>query len=197
MIKSPYHDILQQSSPDELFAGRVWYQSAYAQAKLIAERNNLTVPAVCGIIAVLSPRTPWYQNLLDAEEVARKGKRALVTSFTPNLAKACKIKSGSSPEDVLGGYKVISFYENLVTAGEVDNPCIDSWMIRAYDRQADDRQCQKVFQAKRRYIALQDAVRRTADDAGMLPGHAQAAIWVTFKRMSQDRYAHLQADLPY
>lgn len=53
------------------------------------------------------------------------------TTGWPNVSNAISIWRGESPDDALGGNKLRSFYNDLLTSGRSDSPTIDRWQGRA------------------------------------------------------------------
>jgi hypothetical protein len=119
-----------------------WYDRATTFCRAQADRVGCSVSIVAGIVAALSPRTYWEQQIEstpavldflaesfpfglsnpDAKDIPGPGTGA-------NKQKALKIWQGADPLKVLGGTKVRAFYRSLI--GNTDSVCIDVWASRA------------------------------------------------------------------
>jgi len=54
--------IYQSASPEEIKAGRAWYQDAHDYAAAIAHDFNLPLSTVTAVIAAISPNCSWEIN---------------------------------------------------------------------------------------------------------------------------------------
>lgn len=114
----------------ELLKGSQWYADALKFCAAVAQSTGLSVAAVAGVTAALSPNNRWERNMLDAERLCRtfaagtlSDAAALkVSTFYGNKQKALQILSGSQPLDVLGGLKVRAFYACILGDAGV---CVD------------------------------------------------------------------------
>lgn len=100
--------------------GLSWYPRANAYALELSTRYAITLQQSCGVIAALSPGLSWDVNKRDARDLIREYRNGskrlpMVGCYgRKNVIKCAKILSGKTPLSVLGGYKVRSFYSNLL-----------------------------------------------------------------------------------
>lgn len=114
-------DSYASAGPAALREGLDWYPAAQALAKHLFDDIHLGA----GIIAALSPLTPWARNVQLAQMVAR-GANPL---NLPTLGQARRcvdaILRHGSWDGVLRGWKVRAFASGIETAGLTDQVCVD------------------------------------------------------------------------
>lgn len=170
--------VYRRASSEQLAAGLAWYDTAGEYAASLASEYGTTVRHAAGIIAALSPSTPWQRNVLDAREVlAAFAARAPLThkcsTYGANVVKAARIASGEQPEDVLGGLKVNAFYACIL--GDRDRVCVDRWAARV----ALNVNLDKVSDVQYRHCA--EAYARAAKILGVPAREVQAVTWVVIR----------------
>lgn len=141
----------------------------------MARETGLTVSTCAGVIAALSPRVRWAQNIEYAWAVVRH--RALgfesvppvLPVFSRNRWAAWRIATGERPLSVLGGLKVRSFYRNIM--GDAQAVTVDVWAGRAAG-------LERVSFTARQYALISRAYREAASTLGMRASDTQAAAWV-------------------
>lgn len=155
-----------------------WYRESRRTARAMARRYGVSLKTTAGIIAALSPRTHWADNVRGAERVLYRRNlpdvlrelAPIVPGFGANVRKAERIAEGEDPLVVLGGDKVRAFYRAIL--GDPDAVVIDVWMIRAAGEDP------KVYKATgRAYALMAEALRIAADEAGASPADFQAIVW--------------------
>lgn len=115
--------LFRTASAEQVATGAAWYAEAHEYATTLATKHGLTVEAVAGIIAALSPMQSWGANINLAVRFLEAG--GLHDGYLKgNLAKARAIFAGAAPLDTLGGDKVRNFYLSILTAG-AEGVCID------------------------------------------------------------------------
>ena len=159
----------------DVIAGREWYQTAQDLAREIAP--NLAMGA--GVIAALSPQMSWDRNVLLARRAFHDG--AASGGLGANVRKADRILAGESPDDVLGGLKVRSFYANIVEphgeAVTVDRHAYDIALGRVTPS------AEKFALARKGvYAGLADHYRLAAQIAHVPPATMQAITWCAWRR---------------
>lgn len=117
------------AGPTEIEEGLRWYSNANQIARRIAnaylDGNHSTA---AGVIAALSPNNRWERNIRDAEALCKGYANGAdlddikVSTFGLNKDKAIAILKGASPQDALGGRKVLAFYECIIGG---DSVCVD------------------------------------------------------------------------
>lgn len=175
-------EIFRQATVEELTAEVDWYVRAFNFAALI---NPDDPYAAAGVIAAVSPMTPWGRN----QEIARKAFADGKTTGTlyRNAAKADRIMAGEAPLDVLSGKKVVNFYRSII--GDVDACCIDRHAFDiAVGRSTDDKTRQALAR-KGVYgefvAAYVEAAEVISADLGrtVLASAVQSVSWVVWRRL--------------
>lgn len=131
----------------------------------MAQRHGVSVSTAAGVIAALSPRLHWDQNLLAASRCL--GSEDVPGVFMANLVKAQRIFAGERPLDVLSGPKVRAFY--LAILGR-QAPVVDVWVARAAGIRRE--------LTPRRYSEAARALTVAAERAGVPTTTFQATVWV-------------------
>lgn len=147
--------------------GASWYVDARREARRLARTYNVGLGAACGVIAALSPRVQWSQNLKLAEEVLATGT-VKAGAMRDNLLKAQRIADGEQPLRVLGGPKVRAFYRALT--GDADAAVIDTWMLTAVAWPREG-----VTQGQ--YNRIEHALREAARITRLPVSELQAIVW--------------------
>jgi hypothetical protein len=169
----------RHASAAELAEGLEWYGVAGASADSLAAGALISRAQAAGVIAALSPRCQWTQNiaaaakLVDAWTAGRP--RPMVAGFNGNAAKAWAILECGpdvDPLDVLGGPKVRAFYANIM--GDLDAVTVDVWAARA----AEGKHFTDRAPAGKRYERIAASYRAAAAIVGVSPRDMQAAVWI-------------------
>jgi len=167
----------------QLSAGAGWYDEARRVVDALAGDYGVPPERVAGIIAALSPRTRWADNVRGAEQVLHRaaypelfgsggyldGLGRPIPGYGANVRKAERIAAGERPELVLGGDKVRAFYRAIL--GDRGAAVIDVWMIRAVGEDTHKRV------AGAAYNRVADALRAAATAAGVDTADFQAIVW--------------------
>lgn len=180
----------KQATQVEIDHGMTWYSDAKSDAQSMADKYELPLHIVVGVIAALSPTNRWERNLIDADnmlDVFVSG--GYVESCTPCTYKKMRDKAWSilqtTPHDadavafILKGPKITDFFYCIM--GE--NVCVidgHAWCIANNDR----RTLQEVPNIGKKLRAeLQECYRRAAKKHGITAYQMQAATWVAWKRI--------------
>ena len=180
----------KQATQSEIDHGLTWYDDAKADAQSMADKYELPLHIVVGVIAALSPTNRWERNLIDADNmlgVFTSG--GYVESCTPCTYKTMRDKAwsilSSTPHDadavafILKGPKITDFFYCIMGH---DVCVIDghAWCIANNDR----RTLQEVPNIGKKLRAeLQECYRRAAKKHGITAYQMQAATWVAWKRI--------------
>ena len=172
--------ILFQATDEERAKGERWYANAGFIASGMGAEYGYTKAQACGIIAALSPRTEWHQNLLIAERFMR-GEECIRQTGN-NLEKAARIAEESEPEVIAailfgrGGRKVEAFYYNLT--GDHTYVTIDR---HAFDLALQSDEWKTLTPS--RHSALVMAYTAVAEANHLQVCQVQAITWLTWRRM--------------
>jgi hypothetical protein len=201
-------EIASKLTTQTLADGKEWYPQANSLADELATENGVTTEQAAGVIAALSPQTPWlrneylaertigmvdeYPDEMTAEDVADWDGGTL----RENLIPAINIVRGKSIDSQLTGVKRRSLYNNIVNPYGTDSVVIDAWMQRSVisassnDLSLDDSRAfvnaGKVVTdgIGAGYVSIRDAVRAVAADYGLPASQIQAAYWLGVKGAS-------------
>jgi hypothetical protein len=167
-----------------------WYRDAHDECKVIAEYYDIPFETFVGVVAALSPQMNWKYNVREAVVLVKGGNPL---GYGKNIQKAKVILAGAPPLDVLGGNKVRSFYQNILSAGEDDKyVTIDTWALRIacddvkYSGRITDKQ----------YARLCKSYQHVADRFGVLATELQAITWVHVRSLVNQKIGHTQLGLP-
>lgn len=171
---------LNLATPEQVKEGLAWYgESARAEIERIALECQLDYSAVAGVVALLSPRVRWYQNVADAERFCRayRSERAcpIAAGLPANRRKAWQWLHTRN-YSLITGNKVSAFYANLT--GDETRVTVDTWATRAATKCKLD-----AIDTPKRYYVLQTAYQRLAAETGYTPAQVQAIVWVTIRSL--------------
>jgi len=179
--------ILAEAADEQWSKGTFWYASAHSFACQLADEHDVTVECAAGVIAALSPRLPWDQNVAAARQLFATGDAPVLGS---SKAKALRIRAGESPVDVLGGDKVIAFYRCVLFPANDTYVCVDRHAVdAALGAKGTDASRKRILERKGGYEIVADAYRRAAERFGVAPAQAQAIVWVCWREQHAGKRA--------
>lgn len=128
--------------------------------------------------------TPGVHNTASLTPAAQAALDPRVGGLPDNLVKAFRIARGESVDEVLGGPKVRSFYNNIRFVDESRSATVDSHQVRAMIGRIDlpDKVYEEIASNPARYDFFADVVRQVADDRDMPPHVVQAITWEQWRR---------------
>jgi hypothetical protein len=156
--------------------GAAWYPNAQAMCAAMV-RTSFARDGACGVVAALSPRNGWAQNLAQAAAVLaakRQRKGCPRVHTTAMRAQAWRIAGGADPLDVLNGPKVRAFYRNLT--GDSQAVTVDVWAARAALGVTDVPPI-----TPKVYADIAHAYWRAAMMRGVDPSTLQATVWIDIR----------------
>lgn len=191
---------LRDATPEQRYVGIVWYGRAHAQVKDAAERHGVSLRAMAGAVAAISPGLAWERNVLHAEQLAAyvngRGQRAfgggikrpaVPTYSHANVEKALACLRGAEPTDYVTGPKVSAFYRLLVNPQDNEACCIDGHAIMLVRDTRQQLRSAAGNAARSEQARIQDAYRAEARRCGLLPNQVQAICWLVQKaRATED-----------
>lgn len=173
--------ILADADADTIARGRAWYYHAHGVARDLAHETGRDIHETSAVVAVLSPRVRWADNVTDADMLLRgelSGFRALLS----NVGKAWDIIARVRPVDeIVSGPKVRRFWHNIRNPYSSHDVTLDVWMLRALVDPANlahYREPYAFLARKGVYDAISDGVRRVADENGWMAHEIQAIVWI-------------------
>ena len=182
--------VYAQATDAEREHGLTWYAQAKASAQAIADKTELPLHVVVGVIAALSPTNNWDRNLVDADLFCQTFvdggyiEDVSACTYKTMWEKAWRILE-DMPADaqavafILNGPKITDFYWCIMG---FDCCVIDghAWCIANADR----RTMQEVPSiGKKLRLELQQAYAVAAHKFGMSAYEMQAATWVAWRRI--------------
>lgn len=183
--------------------GLNWYKVAHDTCGEIAKRYGIELDMVVGVLSVLSPRTVWEQNVIDAENLIKafkQGKRlssVTVTTYGVNKKKAWDILRSGTVEPFLKGVKVVAFYENILNPETSEAVTIDGHAVNIVYGKVGSV-LSKHFTPKWNTL-LQEKYKKCAFQVGLRPHQLQAITWLAYKRVHGIRtnWRMYQEKLPF
>lgn len=160
-------------SPQDIVTGSTWYWRAREECRNLAEKHNLPLETVVGVVAAISPRMRWDVNIEQADRII-SGKKSW--AFKSNDDKARRIVQ-TGDTSILSGPKVTSFYQNILEPDHPDVVVVDTWAWRIW---ADKRTTKTID--KRLYWRVAADYREAARIAGITPSRLQAITWEYARR---------------
>jgi len=188
-IEKLYHSATMETKAQ----GINWYFTANHIALHIANKFNVPMTKVCGVIAALSPATNWVQNIADAHNLVLAyvneidPREVVVTTYGMNKLKAIRILTGNSATDTTIGRillhkskvnKTNSFYWNILYPRD-EQVTIDrhAFRIALGDPRADE-----ICMTEKRYRNLSEAYKIAGRKLGYNANQIQAITWLSFRQ---------------
>lgn len=179
-------NVYRQSTGEERAAGREWYADANRLAQVLMHTADgrgpmLTLAGAAGVIAALSPLTPWERN---KELAIRAVSEGTASGTLGNSVRAAnRILAGEDPMDVLKADKVRNFYLSIL--GSEDAVCIDRHAWEVYANTVYTNKSRPAIN-KSRYREAADAYREAARflrHEDVTATALQAITWLTWRRL--------------
>lgn len=170
--------VLDRATEGEVQAGRDWYREANDLARALDGADGRVG---AGVIAALSPITPWDRNVVLAKRAFDEGR--LTGGTLGNSVKAVnRILDGEEVLDVLKGLKVRNFFGSIFDPTCPVSVCIDRHAFDiAVGRVTDDRS-RGTLKRVAVYESFARAYSRAAVASGLSAATVQAVTWVTWRR---------------
>lgn len=184
--------VYETADPNMISAGHAWYDAAHA---LAVELDPANPRRAAGVLAALSPRTPWKRNVVMARAAYATG------TATGGLGTSCRaanrILAGEDPLDVLRAAKVRAFFTLIADPTDRHTVCVDR---HATDVAIGERMDDETRAARYRldvrgwYGRFADAYRLAAHVLGATPAQVQATTWLAWRKVNLDvRHQYLAA----
>ena len=194
----------RKAKPEDVSHGIAWYAEAYEQCRVMADRYDLPIYIVAGVVAALSPNNRWSTNVTNAYDLIN----AWHNDDTPDNVSVCtynamKLKAWSilrempdryeendtlivdEVKTILNGKKIVCFYENIMG----DDTCTIDGHARniAYNERVNLTD-NKTSIGVKEYANLQDAYRIAAsrcrvNGRRLKAYELQAITWVTWRKL--------------
>jgi hypothetical protein len=182
--------VFAQVTESELKHGKTWYSNAKVECQAMADKYELPLNTVVGVVAALSPTNRWQRNLADAADMLETFtgggylESCAPSTYKTMRDKAWKVLEAAIVSDdliaaILNGPKITDFFHCIMG---YDVCVIDghAWCIANADR----RTLQEIPSIGRKLRnELQGAYIRAGKKHGMTAYEMQAATWVAWKRI--------------
>lgn len=188
-IRKMYKYALSELTIEELHNAKHWYDEAQDEARQIAEKLDMPVYIVVGVMAALSPNNKWERNLVNAYELCKafqdgQGMDSVkVSTYHKMKEKAWGILTEFPDYETvivrLSGKKIISFFRNIM--GE-DDITIDGHARNIYYNERVGLTDAKTSIGVKEYAKLQKEYLTVAKEFDMLGRQMQAITWVAWKK---------------
>jgi len=166
-----------QATVSELDEGLSWYSDAWALASALDPVNPRQA---AGVIAALSPITPWDRNQALAARAYADGYAS--GTLGNSCRNADKILSGVDPLDVLKSDKVRNFF--LCIAGDQHAVCIDRHAFDVAVGMTTNNETRAAgLRRKGDYERFAALYREAAALRDTVPAKVQAVTWTVFRRL--------------
>lgn len=168
--------VWSQATNEQEAQGRWWYRNAHDLADMMCDGD---VRTGAGLLAALSPQTPWWLNVELASDAYETGRPSRHVGDA--LGKAAKILAGIDPAEVLPmDRKTGHFYRLILDPSDPDAICIDRHAHDVAVGEAYGTRDRGLY-AKGRYALLAHCYREAAQRLGELPSVVQAVTWVVWR----------------
>ena len=181
LIPSAEHIIrtYRSATDEQMSEGMHWYQDAHSLALALDPSNPLRA---AGVIAALSPMTPWERNKSLAVLAYADG----VSTGNTNMAcgKANRILAGEDVATVLNAPKTTAFAQTIADPTDAHAVVVDRHAMSVAIGRCSMDEDTKALSLKGVYDLYADAYREAARRIGVAPSVVQAVTWVVWRQTS-------------
>jgi len=182
--------IYELATPEERKHGFTWYKIANIECLKIADKFEMPLYIVVGVVAALSPNNKWDRNITNSHDLIEAFingdhmESVKVSTYHKMKEKAwCILESMPDYEEIkrqLNGQKIVCFFENIM--GE-DTCTIDGHARNIYYGERIGLTNDKTNIGKKEYQFLQSEYKKLANEYGMKAYEMQAITWVAWRRL--------------
>ena len=183
--------IYKLAKPSEIKHGLTWYVNANSDCKDIAEKLELPLHIVIGVVSALSPNNKWERNIINAEDLCtafingQDMDSIKVSTYHKMKQKAWSIlQSMPNYEETIGilnGKKIVSFFRNI--SGDETDITIDGHARNIYYNDKQGLTTPNTNIKKSEYLDIQKAYLRASKKLGIKAYELQAITWVAWRRI--------------
>lgn len=178
--------ILPDVNQEDMESGLSWYFEVNQMCVDWSAQSGLqflTPNHIAGIIATLSPRRTWPDNIRKAREVIETGT---TTGLGHTVRTAQDIRHGFDPELLIGrtgqNLKVQAFFRNIAYPESSQDVTIDRHMWTFLCDDFDVVRKADLYFKPHEYEWAADRIRKVAADIGIMPHQLQSVIWLSWRR---------------
>jgi len=182
--------IYELATPEERKHGFTWYKIANIECLKIADKFEMPLYIVVGVVAALSPNNKWDRNITNSHDLIEAFingdhmESVKVSTYHKMKEKAwCILESMPDYEEIkrqLNGQKIVCFFENIM--GE-DTCTIDGHARNIYYGERIGLTNDKTNIGKKEYQFLQSEYKKLANQYGIKAYEMQAITWVAWRRL--------------
>src|SRR5210317_1830753 len=183
--------IYKLAKPSEIKHGLTWYVNANSDCKEIAEKLELPLHIVIGVVSALSPNNKWERNIINAEDLCtafingQDMDSIKVSTYHKMKEKAWSIletmPSYEETIEILNGKKIVSFFRNI--SGDETDITIDGHARNIYYNDRQGLTTPNTNIKKSEYLDIQKAYLRASRKLGFKAYELQAITWVAWRRI--------------
>jgi len=183
--------IYKLAKPSEIKHGLTWYVNANSDCKEIAEKLELPLHIVIGVVSALSPNNKWERNVINAEDLCtafingQDMDSVKVSTYHKMKEKAWSIletmPSYDETIEILNGKKIVSFFRNI--SGDETDITIDGHARNIYYNDKQGLTTPNTNIKKNEYKDIQKAYARASKKLGIKAYELQAITWVAWRRI--------------
>jgi hypothetical protein len=183
--------IYKLAKPSEIKHGLTWYVNANSDCREIAEKLELPLHIVIGVVSALSPNNKWERNIINAEDLCtafingQDMDSIKVSTYHKMKEKAWSIlqsmPSYDETIDILNGKKIVSFFRNI--SGDETDITIDGHARNIYYNDKQGLTTPNTNIKKNEYKDIQKAYARASKKLGIKAYELQAITWVAWRRI--------------
>lgn len=170
--------VYYRSTPEARSQGFSWYREANALANTL---DPLNPTRAAGVIAALSPLTPWGRNEILAIMAYSNGGLDGGTLRNSIRKVNAMLREDKSPHDLLTSEKVGNFFRNIADPTHADHITIDRHAFDIAVGYSTNDDARRILSNKGIYKAFQRVYADAANAAGILPLDMQAITWVQWR----------------
>lgn len=168
--------VYRRATDSQMARGIEWYGEAHRLAQVLNPDNVLEA---AGVIAALSPMTPWGRN---CELAVRAYADGVSTGNTKSACgKANRIMAGEDVVTVLNAPKTSAFALTIADPTDPHAVVVDRHAMSVAIGRCTTDDDTKSLGLKGAYDMYADAYRRAAKIAGVAPSVMQAVTWVVWR----------------
>jgi len=185
--------IYKLAKPSEIKHGLTWYVNANSDCKEIAEKLELPLHIVIGVVSALSPNNKWERNIINAEDLCtafingQDMDSIRVSTYHKMKEKAWSILETMPTYDetieILNGKKIVSFFRNI--SGDETDITIDGHARNIYYNDKQGLTTPNTNIKKNEYKDIQKAYLRASKKLGIKAYELQAITWVAWRRIHE------------
>ena len=177
--------------------GADWYFKANEFAKQVAERYNVPLPVVCGVLSALSPSVAWEINKRDAVKMVElwvndfdRFPNYRFSTYSQNVIKAWEILKGNLNPDLAfhpqRAPKTYNFYHNILHPDNGHYVTVDRHISALVGIESNNQLTYK------RYYTIVEHFKRAAEKVGLIAPTFQAIMWVSYRNENVNDFSNIE-----